>query len=111
MKAGELMQGININQQVTDNLGQWMDVIVHPTIFIPLLFGLAVGFIVSVSPHVSRIQRHSDREFYIYITNGTVASVTFVLLNLDKMFVALQMVVFVFGSAVVIPWLFFFRVG
>jgi len=97
-----------LDPRIWEIVYHWTEIIASPLIFIPLVFGLAVGYVVSLSPWVARLPRHDARAFWVYLTNILVSSSSFILTQWDKNLLAvLSMLFLVAGSSVAIPKIFF----
>lgn len=99
---------MSITDQLHELASQWLVIISDPMILVPLIGGIAVGYIVSISPFVSRIKRESDRLYYVYISNSVSAGLLFILTQIDNPIDAvLSMLIVVMSSAIIIPWAYF----
>lgn len=89
-------------------LSQWLIIIGQPKILIPLFGGIGLGLLMSLFPYIRNMKRHSDRAFYVYLTNAVGSGSLFILTQRDQPLEAvLSMLILVCSSSVIIPWLWF----
>jgi len=99
---------MSITEQLHELASQWLVIISDPMILVPLIGGIAVGYMVSISPFISRIKRESDRLYYVYMANSFSAGALFVLTQMDEPIDAvLSMLIVVMSSAIILPWFYF----
>ncbi len=98
-----------MNDQLSQLLSDWLVIIGSELILIPLVAGLAIGYIVSISPFIKRMKRKSDRAFWVYIANVISSGALFIAINYDHLSTALSMLIFVMASSVIIPYVYYSR--
>jgi len=98
---------MDIESQLHDIANNWMQLVSQPAILFPLGFGLSLGFIVSICPGVSRLNRRSDKAFYIYIANALGSGASFIAINYDDLATAMGLLTFVMASSVILPVIYF----
>ncbi len=98
-----------MNDQINIIADDWLILLGSELIMIPLVFGLAAGFIISISPQVKRMKRRSDRAFYVYIGNAVFSGASFIAINYYNLSTALSMLIFVMASSVIIPYIYYSR--
>ncbi len=99
---------MGLEKQLYNVASDWLSIVSDPVILIPIVGGLAFGFVVSLSPWVTDMKRNSDRAFVVYVCNAVMSGVLFIATNLDHDIEAvLSMLILVVGAAVTVPWAFF----
>ncbi len=97
-----------LTSEVIEIAHEWIGIISDPIILVPLVGGLVAGYMVSISPYVSRIKRQSDRAYYTYLTNAVVSGLLFILTNLDEdINSVLSLLLLVVISSIAVPWVYF----
>lgn len=96
---------MGISEQLESIASQYIALASSQYIAVPLIFGWMCGFMTSLS--VKHMKRKSDREKYCYAGNMVGASLAFLLINLDSIQTAMSALIFVAGSSVIIPMIFF----
>lgn len=84
------------------------DLLIDSRNLIPLVLAFGLGWLYSLSPKITRMNRISDKKFHVYSCNVIVVIVGFVILNYDaepKTLMASLM--FVIGASVLLPAAYF----
>lgn len=101
-------EGQTISSKLTELVIGWMELLADPAIFAPLLLGLGIGYIYSLSPHITQFQRKSDREYRVYRCNVVVTSFLFIVTNIrNDMQNMLSMLAIVAGASVAVPFAYY----
>lgn len=89
-------------------INQLFDLIVQPANLMPLILAFGLGWLYSLSPHITRMKRLSDKKFHVYSCNLFVSVSAFIAINYDaEAKLLMSSLMFVAGSSVLLPAVYF----
>ena len=84
------------------------DLLIDPMNMIPLILAFGIGRLYSLSPHIVRMKRLSDKKFHVYLCNAIVSGIGFIALNYHvdprTLMASLMLVV---GASILLPAAYF----
>ena len=96
-----------MTEQLHELAQSWLTILASELVFVPLLAGISLGLLISLTPFVQAKKRMSDRSFYVYSANGVGSGSCFLLINQDALITAMSMLIFVVAASIIAPYAWF----